>query len=296
MDVRLDFAPNVGGAPCLDPERSRRVVARGIFGRGPRHQAGFRQAQQAPPLHRLLDKTWLIHAKPPLVIWAESFIFAGTSALLLLIANLFPDYWYFSFFALTPFLYRIIKATPKESLRLGFLFGLSFFSVSLIDLRIGSPVPSVLILLFGTILFALFGWAVGWARKHWGFNPSIVALLWVGLEIGLVKLGCAQSLGLGMGGLFGKAELSHPLLHGLAGLFGFLTVSAIIVLLNSLLVLLIVNTLELTRPRGKTIQEEKRIWDLSSTPGLFAQKVYLVPEGRAPPCPRREPVTELKEW
>jgi apolipoprotein N-acyltransferase len=200
-----------------------------------------------------------------------------------LIANLFPDYWYFSFFALTPFLYRIIKATPKESLRLGFLFGLSFFSVSLIDLRIGSPVSSILILLSGTILFALFGWTVGWARKRWGFYPSIVALLWVGLEIGLVKLGFTRSLGLGMGGLFGKAELSHPLLHGLAGLFGFITVSAIIVLLNSLLVLAIIKTLELKRPRGKTIQEEKRIWDLSSTPWLFAQKVYLVPEGRAPP-------------
>jgi apolipoprotein N-acyltransferase len=274
MDVRLDFAPNVGATF---------MVARGIFGRGPRHQAGFRQVQQAPPLHRLLDKTWLIHTKPPLVTWAESFIFAGTSALLLLIANLFPDYWYFSFFALTPFLYRIIKATPKESLRLGFLFGLSFFSVSLIDLRIGSPVPSVLILLFGTILFALFGWTVGWARKRWGFNPSIVALLWVGLEIGLMKLGFARSLGLGMGGLFGKAELSHPSLQALAGLFGFLTVSAIIVLLNSLLVLAIIKTLKLKRPRGNSIEGEEKIWDILSTPWFFAQKVYLVPEGRAPP-------------
>ncbi|MGB2981514.1 MAG: hypothetical protein WBC77_09725, partial [Candidatus Zixiibacteriota bacterium] len=65
-----------------------------------------------------------------LATWARSFIFAGGSALLLLVANLFPDYWYFSFFALTPFLYRIIKATPGESFRLGLLFGLSFFGAS----------------------------------------------------------------------------------------------------------------------------------------------------------------------
>lgn len=32
-----------------DPERSRRVVARKILGRGPRYEAGFRFAQQAPP-------------------------------------------------------------------------------------------------------------------------------------------------------------------------------------------------------------------------------------------------------
>ncbi len=65
--------------------------------------------------------------KPLLAFWAESFIFAGSSAILLLIANLFSSCWYFSFFALAPFLYRIIKAAPIESLRLGSLLGLSFF-------------------------------------------------------------------------------------------------------------------------------------------------------------------------
>jgi apolipoprotein N-acyltransferase len=227
-----------------------------------------------------------VGGKPSLVTWAESFIFAGGSALLLLVANLFPNYWYFSFFALTPFLYRIIKASPSESLRLGILFGFSFFAVSKFGSigfvgaipRLWRDVPHELPLklISGTALFGLFGWAVCWARQRWGFSPSIVALLWVGLEIGLVKLGFVD-------GLFGEAKLSHPFFGGLVTLFGFLTVSAIIVLLNSLLVLLIVKTLELTRPRGKTIQEEKRIWDVSSTPGLFAQRVYLVPEGRAPP-------------
>jgi apolipoprotein N-acyltransferase len=215
--------------------------------------------------------------KPPLVIWAESFIFAGTSALLLLIANLFPDYWYFSFFALTPFLYRIIKASASESLRLGLLFGLSFFGVSVISSPIVSPLRPLLTLLCGTGLFGLFGWTVGWARKHWGFNPSIVALFWVGLEIGLVKLGFIN-------GLFGKAELSHPFFHALVGLFGFLTVSAIVVLFNSLLVLLFIKTLEVTRPRGKVVRKEEKIWSLLFAPRVFSQKVYLVPEGRAPPC------------
>jgi apolipoprotein N-acyltransferase len=211
-----------------------------------------------------------------LVTWAEDFIFAGSSALLLLISNLFSAYWYFSFFALTPFLYKIIKASPGESLRLGFLFGLSFFGVSLVDSSISHPISSLLMLAFGIGLFGLFGWAIGWARQRWGFYPSIVALLWVGLEIGIVKLGFIN-------GLFGKTEFSHPFFGGLVGLFGFLAVSAIIVLFNSLLVLLFVKTLEVTRPRGKTVHEEKKIWDFSSTPGLSTQRFYLVPEGRAPP-------------
>ena len=208
--------------------------------------------------------------------WAESFIFAGLSAVLLLVANLFFHYWYFSFFALTPFLYRIIKATPVQSLRLGFLLGVSFFGVSVVDSLITSPLSSLLKLLSGTGLFALFGWTAGWARERWGFNPSIVALLWVGLEMGLVKLGFA-------GGLLGEAEFSHPFLGGLTALFGFVAVSAIIVLFNSLLVLAIVKTLEVKRPRAKSVMEEERVFDLLFTRRLFAEKVYLMPEGRAPP-------------
>jgi len=217
-----------------------------------------------------------VYAKPPLTAWADSFIFAGISALLLLIANLFPHYWYFSFFALIPFLYKIIKASPRESLRLGLFFGLSFFSATLIDSLVISPIPSMLKLISGTVLFALFGWIVGWARQKWGFNPSIVALLWMGLEIGLVKFGFA-------GGLFGKAEFSHPFLHGMVGLLGFLVVSALIVLVNSLLVLAIVETLELTRLKRTTVQEEEKKWDFFFTRNLFTEKVYVVPEGRAPP-------------
>ena len=231
--------------------------------------------------------------KPPLVTWTESFIFAGSSALLLLIVNLFPEYWYVSFFALTPFLFRIIKATcgerlvlseaegsrttPSESLRLGFLFGLSFFAVSVIDSQANYPLSSLLKLLSGTGLFALFGWTVGWASHRWRFNPFIVAVLWVGLEMGLVKLGFIR-------GVLGEAEFSHPFFGGMVALFGFLTVSAIIVLLNSLLVLVILKTLAIKRPRGKTVQEDERTWGLLSTPGFFPKKIYLVPQSRAPPC------------
>jgi hypothetical protein len=150
-----------------------------------------------------------------LAIWAESFIFAGSSALLLLIANLHPHYWYFSFFALTPFLYRIIKATPAESLRLGILLGIYYFGVSVMNFLPGSPSSSVFKLLLGTGLFAVFGWTLGWARKHWGFYPSIVAVLWIGLELGVIKLGFT-------GGLLVPVDYSNPFLNGLVGLFGFL--------------------------------------------------------------------------
>ncbi len=214
--------------------------------------------------------------EPVLATWAESFIFGGGSALLLLVAKLFPDYWYFSFFALTPFLYRIIKATPGESFRLGLLFGLAFLGASATGWLEISPFVAVVKLLCGTALFALFGWTVGWARQRWGFNPSMVAVLWVGLEMGLAKLGFTS-------GLFGETGLAHPFLHGLAGLLGLLATSAVIVLLNSLLVLAIVKTIQAARTGVKTAIKDVRTWDLLFAFNFFTQKAYLVPEGRAPP-------------
>jgi hypothetical protein len=216
--------------------------------------------------------------EPSCSSWIDSFVFAGGSALLLLLANLFPEFWYFSFFALTPLLFRIIKAMPGESLRLGFLFGISYFSVSVLDSLVITPVPALIKLASGTALFALFGWVVGVARERWGFNPSIVALLWVGLEIGLLKLHF-------VGGLLGSVEPSHSLFGGLIALFGVLAAAAIVALLNSLLVLAIVKILTIRNPREKSVKEDQRFWGFFFTPGVLTQKVYLVPEGRAPPSP-----------
>jgi apolipoprotein N-acyltransferase len=213
---------------------------------------------------------------PPVATWPESFIFAGGSSFLLLLAILFPDYWYVSFFALTPFLYRAIKAAPGECLRLGFIFGLSFFTLSLVDLVTTSPLACVLKVLSGTALFTLFAWSLGWARQRWGFNPFILVFLWIGLEMGLVKLGF-------VGGLLGETGLSHSFFGGMVALFGFLAASAIIVLFNSLLVLTIIKSSKITRPGGWAVPQDERVLDFFFAPRLFGQRVYLVPESRAPP-------------
>jgi apolipoprotein N-acyltransferase len=238
----------------------------------------MRQARPSParsPRLRLRSCDRLL-VNPALASWAESFIFAGSSALLLLTANLSSAYWYFSFFALTPFLYRILKASPIESLRLGFLLGFSYFGALAVNTPAASPHISMVKFFSGAALFALFGWLLGWARQRWGFNVSLVALLWVGLELGSVKLGFVS-------GIFGKGGLSHPSLHGLVGLFGFLAVSAIVVLLNSLLALAIARTLKVARTSREGSAEDRSITCYAFARNLFAEKVYLVPEGRAPP-------------
>lgn len=214
--------------------------------------------------------------QPPLATWCESFVCAGGSAFLLNVALVLTDWWFVSFFALAPFLYRIIKATSMECLRLGFLFGLSFFSIAAIDSLMVSPFSFVLKLLSGTGFFALFGWAVGCARQRWGFSPFVLVFLWIGLEMGLVKLGF-------VGGVLGEIGFSHPIFGSLVALFGFVTVSAIIVLFNSLLILAIVKRMKVAGLRHKIVQEDERTIHFFSIRGLFTQRIHLIPEGRAPP-------------
>jgi hypothetical protein len=90
--------------------------------------------------------------------FAENFLYAGSSAFFLLVANLFPNYWYLSFFALIPFIWRIIRLDALGALQLGLLFGFSFFSIY--------KLPDALTIALGTVLFALFGWVVARQEKN----------------------------------------------------------------------------------------------------------------------------------
>lgn len=216
-------------------------------------------------------------AKPSKEAWCESFLFAGISALLLLLASFFSEYSFLSLIALTPFLYRISKADLSESIRLGFLLGLAFLSVTFANTLVTDTLPATLKLLYGTALFTLFSWTLWRARTAFGFNPIITALIWVGFELAAVKLGLVR-------GLLGSAEFSNQHLSGLVLLFGFIIVSFVIVLLNSLLLIAVEKAVSLAEARGTASCESGRIWDLYFSPGLFVQKFYLVPDVRGPPC------------
>lgn len=209
--------------------------------------------------------------------WASGFLFAGTSALLLLLSNLFPAYGYISILALLPFLYKVVKADRRAALRLGFLFGLAFFSISFIGSLLTAPFAAILKLGSGIALFALFGWAASWAKEKYGFNPLTVALLWVVFELALIKTGTFD-------GVFSEAQPTAGFFYKAALLFGFLAISFVIVLFDSLLILAAEKTVALLAKAGQVLLPEfEKIFDFSPAFGPLPQKVYLVPEGRAPP-------------
>lgn len=221
-----------------------------------------------------------------IVAWAQSFLYAGASALLLLVADIFPAYWYLSSIALTPFLYRIAQADRPEALRLGCLLGFIFFGVRMADAMLVTPVHAMAILLSSTAALALFAWTLCRAKQVWGFNPIVVGLVWVIFELALIRIGWTR-------GVFPGMELGAGFLYKAAVLFGFLAVSFVIVLFNSILIAAVNAVVSLARARGVVVLEGEGNWDLLSTPGLVAQRLLLVAEGRAPPgflteAPERE--------
>jgi hypothetical protein len=68
-------------------------------------------------------------------------------------------------------------------------------------------------------------------------------------------------------------------------LFGFLTVSALIVIVNSLLILAVLKTLEMVERWREAVEKEASRWYAASGSKRTPEKTHLVPEGRAPPCP-----------
>ena len=69
----------------------------------------------------------------------------------------------------------------------------------------------------------------------------------------------------------------------MVGLFGFVAASAIIVLLNSVMLLAVLKGLEAKIVRVETEEKTERVCSPLIIKNLFAEKTYVVPEGRAPP-------------
>lgn len=208
--------------------------------------------------------------------FAESFLFAGTSALLLLLSICYQQFWYLSVLALAPFLYGISKSGIRESIRLSFLFGLSFLLVSQSNNLYLDTWGSILKITCGTALFTLFGWFISKARRSFGFNPVVTALIWVGFELAAIELGLFK-------GFFVEVEFSSPFLNGLAFLFGFIVISFLIVLINSLLVTALNKVISLTDAQASPSGDCGLPRILPLTPGHPIQKYSLNPDVRGPP-------------
>jgi len=207
---------------------------------------------------------------------AEDFIFAGSSALLLLLIHLSEAYWFLSFIALMPLIIRLSRASVVSSIRTGFLFGIAYLLTLSIDSLFIAPYPVLLKICVSLIFISALTGIVGWVRNRYGFNPLLIATIWAFLELGLIKINIID-------GLFGGAQMSIPIFGAVSALFGFVIVSFIIVLANSLLLAAINKIADYIKKEDKKYPEGAYArWIFTYRSG-YSKVLNLVPESRGPP-------------
>jgi hypothetical protein len=165
------------------------------------------------------------------VCFLESFLPAGTSALLISVSHLRPEYWFVSLFALVPFLRRAVRVGLFESMALGALLATSYCFVTVGIAAWGTPSAFLLKLLSLNVFFALYGLLVNRISKHIGFNVIFIAVLWLPIEYALNHYAH-------MGSIFTLQEgRGSTVFLRISSLFGVLMLSFFVVLINSLILI-----------------------------------------------------------
>jgi hypothetical protein len=86
-----------------------------------------------------------------------NFLYAGSSALMISVAHLHPEFWFISLIALIPFLCRVARASIFESVVLGALLAISYCFVTMGAAAWVVPVTFLHNLLGLNVLFILYG-------------------------------------------------------------------------------------------------------------------------------------------
>jgi hypothetical protein len=204
----------------------------------------------------------------------ESFLCAGSSALLISAAHLYSEFWFVSLFALIPFLWRAIRVSLFESIVLGGLLAASYSFVAF-RLESWATPGAFLFTLVGLIaLFALYGTVVNRIKKHLGFNVIFIAALWLPVEYALSHYA-------GLGNLFAISANESSLLLG--SLFGMLMISFVIVLINSLILIILRQVAQVLFSRGTlSIPDDKKAYPPFKEI-ILERRWYYFPDVRAPP-------------
>lgn len=156
------------------------------------------------------------------------------------------------------------------------LLGLTFWACSSFDLILISFWTTVTKIICGTLLFALWGWLVGLARRRLGFNPVIVAGLWVFFELALVKLGFTT-------GLITYSLPTRGFLHSITALFGVGLISFMVIFLNSLLLAAAEYTIRMFSGSKGVYLKLRLFTQIEYELNLITLRLLRVPQMRAPP-------------
>lgn len=206
----------------------------------------------------------------------ESFLCAGSSALLIAVVHLHPQFWMLSLFALVPFLWRATKVGVGESVILGALLAASYGFVAFANTLWLEPGVFLFQLVGLIVVFTLYAVTVNRIVAHAGFNVCLIAASWLPLEYVLRSY-------INGGGFFVLSGADSMLVTRIASLFGLLVVSFVVVLVNSLILVISQCLARGTRSCASCQSAlDQRVYPIIETivPGLHW---HYIADPRAPP-------------
>ncbi len=219
----------------------------------------------------------------------ESFLCAGSSALLISAGHLYPEFWFVSLFALVPFLWRVVGHLPngakrnekpdnKSAVVLGSMLATCYALVAYPTELWTIPDAFLLKLFALNAIFIAYGVGINRLKRHIGFNVIFIAALWLPLEHTLSHFAGPESL---FASSPDKAGL--PVLVRIGSLFGLLMISFVIVLVNSLILAVLRQLAQVLLSRGALpILDDKRPYPPFKEI-LLERRWYYFPDVRAPP-------------
>jgi apolipoprotein N-acyltransferase len=212
----------------------------------------------------------------------ESFLCAGTSALLIAAAHLYPvkqampALWWLSLVALTPFLWRAVKASLIDSIILGAFLAFSYCFVAFPTHTFLFSAQFLVKLLAFNLLFVFYAVAVNRMGKHIGFNAIFIAALWLPLEYALSHYA-------GFCSIFTFSITDSSFGYRIASLFGLLMLSFVVVLINSLILIILKNIAQALLSKALLIVKTNKKTYPSSKVILLPTRWFSFPDMRAPP-------------
>ena len=251
-----------------------------------------------------------------IIRFLENFLCAGSSALLISVAHLYPEFWFVSLFALIPFLWRVVGRVPNPpqadkkpdngiaafinkrcrvicSIRLqrillrtrptsvvmpGMMLATCYLLVTYPAELYISPGAFLLKLFVLNLIFCLYGIVVNRLKKCIGFNAIFIAALWLPLEYALSHYAGLESL-------FASSPDKTGLPVRIGSLFGMLMISFVIVLVNSLILIILRQVAQVLFSRGRlSIPDDKQAYPPFKEI-ILERRWYYFPDVRAPPLP-----------
>lgn len=200
------------------------------------------------------------------------------SAYLVAIAVSWPQFTWVAWLALLPLFVAVRIHHPLRAMLFGALWGVTLYYFLTGNAPAGHSMGLPALILFATVP-ALYAFLGAWLTRRVGFNPFVLGVGWMAVELSLAPLGLQN-------GLLAAAQGDGTLLQIVGGTLGYVLVAFIVALVNALLVWLLSDaklpTSDIIRPRLAAAGIEQ----------LFPQTFHCFPlfsihasQPRGPPVP-----------